>query len=189
MPRSHHALAALALAALVAAPAAGQSRADKNRGISVAYDAVVGIERVKLKSNAGAGAVFGGLVGLVASGGSKKTKRAVTGAAIGGVGTRVLEGSNEALEYTVRLTSGGDVKMITDQTGMRLGDCVSVEQGRRGNIRRVSSAHCEPGGGEPTADHRQEAGACEQAKLELAAARDEAAVELAIRKAHILCED
>ncbi len=178
-----------ALVALVASPALGQKRSDRNQVIAVAYGTVIGVERVKLDSNAGKGAVVGGLVGAIASGGSKRTKRAATGAAVGGVGTRVLEGSNEAFEYTVRLVSGQDVKMITDQTGMRLGDCVSVEQGRSGNIRRVSSVHCEARDAEPTADHRAEAAECAQAKQELANATDEAALDLAVRKARVLCED
>ena len=79
--------------------------------------------------------------------------------------------------------------MITDQTGMRMGDCVSVEQGRSGNIRRVSSVHCESRDAEPTAEHRAEAAECAQAKQELANAADEAAFDLALRKARILCEE
>ena len=181
-------LAVLVLGALTI-PASAQTRRDKNQVIAVAYGTVVGIERVKLESQAAKGAALGGLVGLAASGGSKRTKRAATGAVVGGVGTRVLEGSNEALEYTVRLNSGADVKMITDQTGMRLGDCVSVEQGRSGNIRRVSSVHCEANDTAPTADHQQEANACATAKDEIAAATSEAELDLAVKKARILCED
>jgi outer membrane lipoprotein SlyB len=180
---------AVALVALVTAPALGQRRSDKNQVIAVAYGTVIGIEVVNLESNAKKGAAVGGLVGVLASGGHKRTKRAATGAVVGGVGTRVLEGSNEAFEYTVRLVSGQDVKMITDQTGMRLGDCVSVEQGRSGNIRRVSSVHCEARDAEPTAEHRAEAAECAQAKQELANAIDEAAFDLALRKARILCEE
>jgi outer membrane lipoprotein SlyB len=177
------------VAAAVAAPAAAQKRSDRNQVIAVAYGTVIGIETIKLDSNAGKGAALGGLVGLAASGGSKKGKRALTGAAIGGVGTKVVEGSNEALEYTVRLVSGQDVKMIMDDTGMRLGDCVSVEQGKSGNLRRVSSAHCEAGDTAPSADHQSEANACAEAKGAIAAASTDAALDLAIKKARVLCED
>ena len=182
------ALAGLLIAAL-AAPGFAQGRRDKNQVIAVAYGTVIGIEKVKLKSDAGKGALVGGLIGLAASGGSKKTKRAATGAAVGGVGTAVVQGSNEAFEYSVRLVSGQTVRMITDQTGMRMGDCVSVEQGRSGNIRRVSSAHCEASDATPTADHQQEANACAAAKDAILAASDDAALDLAIKKARIICED
>ncbi|MBW2244062.1 MAG: hypothetical protein JRH01_18935 [Deltaproteobacteria bacterium] len=189
MRRTLSCIAALAIVALAAAPAAAQSRRDKNQVVSVKYGTVIGIEVVKLESDAGKGAILGGLIGLIASRGKKKTKRAATGVAVGGIGTRVLEGSNEAFEYTVRLNAGQDIRMITDQTGMRLDDCVSVEQGRSGNIRRVSRAHCEAGSGAPTADHHQEADACQLAKLELSAATDDEAIDRAIYKARILCED
>ena len=168
------------------------TRANTNRVIAVAYGSVIGIEQIKLESRAGGGAIVGGLIGLASSGGrSSRTKagRAAAGAAIGGLGTRAVEGSNQAYEYTVQLVSGQTVKMITDQTGMRLGDCVSVEQGARGNIRRVSSAHCEYADTEPSADHVQEAGACAQAKEGILSASTEAELDLAVKRTRILCED
>ena len=180
---------ALALAALACAPASGQSRRDTNTVISVAYGTVIGMEEVRLESAAASGAVLGGLVGLAVRGGGRTTRSMARGAAIGGVGTRLLEGSNRAMEYKVRLTSGRHVRMITDEGGIRLGDCVSVEQGRSGNLRRVSSVHCEEGGSsEPTAAHREEASACDQAKEALLQA-DEEAMDLAITRVRILCED
>ena len=168
------------------------TRANQNRVIAVAYGNVIGVEQIKLESNAGRGAALGGLIGLATSSGrSTRTKVARTagGAAIGGAAKRASEGSNQAYEYTVKLTSGQTVKMITDQTGMRLGDCVSVEQGARGNIRRVSSAHCEYKDTKPTADHIQEADACAQAKEGILAASTDEDLDLAIKRTRVLCED
>lgn len=168
------------------------TRANQNRVIAVAYGNVIGIEQIKLESNAKSGAALGGLIGLASSGGrSNRTKAARTavGAAAGGAAKRASEGSNQAYEYTVRLTSGQTVKMITDQTGMRLNDCVSVEQGARGNIRRVSGAHCEYEDSEPTADHIQEANACAQAKEGILAATTNEELDLATKRTRILCED
>ena len=168
------------------------TRANQNRVIAVAYGNVIGIEQINLESNAKSGAALGGLIGLASSGGrSNRTKAARTavGAAAGGAAKRASEGSNQAYEYTVRLTSGQTVKMITDQTGMRLNDCVSVEQGARGNIRRVSGAHCEYEDSEPTADHIQEANACAQAKEGILAATTNEELDLATKRTRILCED
>ena len=168
------------------------TRANQNRVIAVAYGSVIGIEQIKLESNAGAGAAIGGLIGLATSGGrSNRTKAARTavGAAAGGAAKRASEGSNQAYEYTVRLTSGQTVKMITDQRGMELNDCVSVEQGARGNIRRVSSVHCEYKDSKPTADHIQEADACAKSKEGILAASTDEELELAIRRTRVLCED
>ncbi len=177
----------MTLFGVLAGCAPGQrSRADTNRVLSVSYGEVIGVERVQLQSAAAGGAVLGGLAGL-ALGGS--TRSAAAGAAIGGLGTRALEGSNQANEYTIRLTSGRDIRMVTQPTSLRLGDCVSVEQGRRANLRRVSSVHCQGGASEPTQAHRAEASACDQAKQSLVDAPDEEAMELAIRRIRILCED
>ena len=190
MNRAIHLTACLAVALLVAVPALGQSRSDRNTVISVAYGTVIGVERVQLDSNARTGAVVGGLAGLAIRGGGRTTRSMARGAALGGVGTRVMEGSNQATEYTVRLTNGRDVRMITDDSSIRMGDCVSVEQGRSGNIRRVSSVHCQdPQAAEPSPDHVAEATACDQAMQALAEATDEAAIELNLRRVRILCED
>ena len=192
MKRAGTPWALVALAVLLATPAAGQRRSDTNRVISVTYGTVIGTERVQLESAARGGAVVGGLVGAVRGrgrGGSSQARSAALGAAIGGVGTRILEGSNEAMEYKVRLNSGRDIRIITEPTGIRIGDCVSVEQGRQTNIRRVSSVHCEMEDAVPTAAHTAEASACDQAKQGLLDAADEEAMELAIRRIRILCED
>ncbi len=184
--------ACMAVVALVATPAVGQRRGDTNRVISVNYGTVIGTERVQLESSARGGAVLGGLVGAVRGrgrGGSSQARSAALGAAIGGVGTRILEGSNEAMESKVRLNSGRTIRIITEPTGTRIGDCVSVEQGRQANIRRVSNVHCQMQDAVPTAAHTAEASACEQAKQGLLDAADEEAMELAIRRIRILCED
>lgn len=199
----------VALAMLVANPALAQRRGDT---ISVNYGTVTGMETVQLESAARGGAVVGGVVGALRgrgrSGGSQ-VRSAAAGAAIGGVGTRILEGSNEAMEYTVRLNAGRTVRVVTEPTGTRMGDCVSVEQGRQANIRRVSSVHCEtrdavptraaaPAAAPapapapeptPTEAHIAEATACDQAKQQLLDAEEEEALELAIRRIRILCED
>ena len=192
MTRAISLSAFVALAIVVATPAAGQRRSDTNRVITVNYGVVTATQAVQLESAAASGAMLGGLVGAVRGrgrGGSSQARSAAAGAAIGGVGTRILEGSNEAIEYTVRLHSGRDVRIITEPTGTRIGDCVSVEQGRQANIRRVSSVHCEMEDAVPTAAHTAEASACEQAKQGLLDAADEEAMELAIRRIRILCED
>ncbi len=176
--------ACMAVVVLVATPAVGQRRGDTNRVISVNYGTVIGTERVQLQSAAAGGAVRGR-----GRGGSSQARSAALGAAIGGVGTRILEGSNEAMEYKVRLNSGRDIRIITEPTGTRIGDCVSVEQGRQTNIRRVSNVHCQMEDAVPTAAHTTEASACDQAKQGLLDAADEEAMELAIRRIRILCED
>jgi hypothetical protein len=49
-----------------------------------------------------------------------------------------------AYTYTIGLVGGGTTKTITETGDIRVGDCVSLEQGATANVRRVSSAFCEP---------------------------------------------
>ena len=104
---------------------------------------------------------------------------AVQGSATGGV----------LQQYSVNLVSGGQTIVSTEQTDMRIGDCVAVEQGEHANIRRVSSYHCETENTK-VAEHHQSAGDnCQQAKNELNAADTDEAITNAARKVRVLCED
>ena len=62
MKNARIAIALAALVALIAAPALGQKRSDRNQVITVAYGTVIGTEVVKLDSNAAKGAAVGALV-------------------------------------------------------------------------------------------------------------------------------
>lgn len=49
------------------------------------------------------------------------------------------------MEYVVSTNSGSTIKIISDQSEIRVGDCVTVEQsGQTANIRRESSTTCQP---------------------------------------------
>ena len=131
-----------------------------------------------------AGGLIGGLVGPRRHRGLRVVAGAGIGAAIQGSATGgVLQ------QYSVNLVSGGQTIISTEQTEIRVGDCVAIEQGEHANIRRVSSYHCETKSTK-TAEHRQ-AGAdnCQQAKNELNQADTDEAITNAAKKVRVLCED
>jgi len=109
---------------------------------AVAYGTVSAVSQQKKDTSGGktGGAIIGGLLGLASSGGRStgtKVLRSGVGAAAGGaVGGAVASGTDMA--YTVDLVSGGTVRVVMDSGNFRNGDCVSVEQGRTNNMRRVS---------------------------------------------------
>jgi hypothetical protein len=79
-----------------------------------------------------------------------------------------------------------------DSGNYRKGDCVSVERGSTNNMRRVSDEFCVHNKQVPEEykkEHVKEANECAQAKQELLAAKDEAAVNTAHMKMNILCQD
>ena len=89
--------------------------------------------------------------------------------------------------------------MVTDEAGLRVGDCVAVERGSFNNLRLVDDARCAPpraasGAASrpapaPPPEARRVADACVQAKERLLAAETEDAFDLAERRVRLLCSD
>jgi outer membrane lipoprotein SlyB len=110
--------------------------------MKVRYAEVTDIERVRLPSNAPAGAVVGGFTGLVLSrnsSGGKRVASGLGGAVLGGLATSALEGERLGYSYRVRYSDGSVSNFITEKGYLQTGDCVSVERGQYANIRRVAS--------------------------------------------------
>ena len=163
---------------------------------AVAYGTISAVSQQKKDTSGGktGGAIVGGLLGLASSGGRStgtKVLRSGVGAAAGSaVGGAAASGTEMA--YTVDLVKGGTVRVVMDSGNYRKGDCVSVERGRTNNMRRVSDEFCvhnEQVPEEYKAEHKKEANECDQAKQELLAAKDEAAVNTAHMKMNILCQE
>lgn len=142
------------------------------------------------------GTLVGGGIGLATGSGqsgSNRALRTVGGAAAGrGVGT--LAGRSQAYEYTVLVNGTTTVRIVSDQAGKRVGDCVAVEQGQYSNIRLVPDARCTPPAPRTAASAAAEttsdiaaASACEQAKAQVLAAETDEAFSLAERRMRLLC--
>lgn len=179
----------LAVAALAASmPALAQ----RTNMAAVNYGRVTEVSQVEVSDNSGsaAGAVVGGAIGLASGSGKSRSNKALrtlggaaVGSAVGGAG-----GTRKAWSYTVSLEAGGAVSVVTDQGGIRVGDCVAVERGDYNNIRRVSEVACTDDSTEVYEEHQEDADECVMAKRALLAAEDDAAIELAARKVRVLCD-
>ncbi len=156
----------------------------------VKYGVVQEAGTVKKDAMHAGGAAVGGLAGLILTRGRSRHKllkvaaSAAAGAAIQGVAT-----SGTLQQYTVKFLDGTLIKVSTEQGDIRMGDCVAVEQGNYTNIRRVSGVHCEldytP---KPTSHNQAGANDCQAAKDELAKAKTDKDVDLAVKKVRVLCE-
>jgi hypothetical protein len=135
-------LSSICLSGNALAQRAGQS-------MSVQTGVVVAAQAVNLQSAAGRGAAVGGVVGLAATSSNRSTSRRLRNTAIGaGTGALIARGAQgnlDGMQYTVETGPGSRITVITDQTEVRVGDCVNVEQAGSGtaNVRRVSDALCE----------------------------------------------
>jgi outer membrane lipoprotein SlyB len=176
--------------------ALGNSEAQRvGQGSTIQFGTVRNVEQVQLQSNAAAGALVGGTIGLVASpsrGGGRTARNALVGAAAGGAVTAAAQGNRTGFAYTVELIDGSMTRIISDQREIRPGDCVAIERvGQTANIRREPTAFCARGNAQAVQAVQTvtEAAAarCEGAKEELVNATTPEAIDLASRKIDLLC--
>ena len=184
----------MAIAALVLT-ATHASAQKSGQSIVIQHGIVVGSSYVQEQSDAGKAALVGGALGYgLTRNKSRSTKAAasVAGAALAGGAKSAAEGSREARKYEVK-TSSGIVVIISDQTEIKVNDCVVVENpgNTNANIRRVDPTFCDPASAEVVAELQgevmEEAEECAAAKRELAGADTDAAFDRALRKVEILC--
>jgi outer membrane lipoprotein SlyB len=192
------ALLALTLGAQIAQ---AQSRVQYGR----ITNAVVTTETSSTSRNVGT--LVGGGIGLASGSGQSGSNRALRtiggGAAGRGIGN--LAGRSQAFEYTVLIDGRTTIRIISDQAGKRVGDCVAVEQGQFNNIRLVADSRCSPPPPPPRAAapaaapaptpapvaagpaEVEAASACDQAKQQVLDAETDEAFTLAERRMRLLC--
>jgi hypothetical protein len=184
-------LAVLTYMGCATAQRAGQS-------MTVQTGRVVATQAVNLQSRVAGGAVVGGILGYAATSGSssRRARNALLGATAGGLITNQAQGNLNGMEYTVEIAPGSRIRVVTDQTGIAVGDCVTVEQAGSGtaNVRRVSQALCQAAQSNSVdADIRaglnQAADMCLAAKERLLDAETDAQIQAAVRRVQILCDD
>jgi outer membrane lipoprotein SlyB len=193
IPLVQGAMAAAVLAlTLIPAPADAQSRVQYGRITSVVPTTVTNTSAQTV------GTLVGGGVGLASGSGQSGSNRALRtlGGAAAGRGVTNLATRSQAFEYTVLVDGTTTTRIVSDQAGKRIGDCVAVEQGQFNNIRLVPDARCNPAprpaapAPAPTpapAAEVEAANACEQAKLQVLGADTDEAFALAERRMRLLC--
>ncbi len=104
---------------------------------------VENVREVQLtQSNTGRGAAVGTAVGAVRSS-NNRTRSVVTGAVVGGVLGKATSRRAPGREYVVRTGPNTVITVVSPQTEIHKGDCVTVQQsGREANIRRVEQNQC-----------------------------------------------
>jgi len=188
-------VAVLSLSLLGACQSAQSQRAGQSARISVGI--VEGAQRVQVDSNAGRGALVGGLLGMGLSRNSSSSSRFAStlgGAALGGAAANRSQGDRSAMRYTIRTSAGSVIQVVTDQTEIRLGDCVLVEEtGSRANVRRKDPSMCDSTPVEVMAiveeELQHDATRCDEAKGRLLEASTPEEVQIAMQVMDILCND
>ena len=159
---------------------------------SIGYGKITAVKPVTVENNQAqtGGALVGGALGLVLGRGQSSSNRVLrtVGGAVAGQQVAKLASSKQAFEYTILMDGTATITVVTDEAGMRVGDCVAVERGPYANLRLAADAQCAPGA-KPQANASRDAEACTKAKDELLAAKDDASFDRAERKVRLLCVD
>ena len=189
-------IACLAVAALALWSSASFAQSNVTFGRITAVNTVT---EASARAQTG-GAIVGGTLGAAVGSGRSGSNRALGG--IGGAfaGQQIgrLASQSPAFEYTVLVGGTSTIRMVSDQAGLRVGDCVAVERGGFNNIRLVAESKCgtPPRQGQPAprpakpapADVRK-SDACMQAKEQLLNTEDQDAFDRAERRVRLLCSD
>jgi outer membrane lipoprotein SlyB len=140
--KQHTAFACTAIVALalLSFDAAAQMR--------VQYGRITNVQSVTVTdtTSRAVGTLVGGGIGLATGSGQSGSNRALRGlgGAAAGRAVGTAAGNSQAFEYTVLIDGTQTVRLVSDQAGKRIGDCVAVEQGQFSNIRLVPDARCAP---------------------------------------------
>lgn len=146
--------------------------------------------------NALGGALVGGAFGAALTRSSKGSSRRDRNAAIGAVlgGAAAASKTRPGRIYTVTTNEGTMIQIATEQTEIRVDDCVFVEEaGGTANIRRAPATACDPASQQVMKDAaiveemQEEANECAAAKQELVDADSDDAIDRAVRKVKLLC--
>lgn len=163
---------------------------------SVSYGRITAVNSVTVDSSGAqlGGALVGGTIGAVSGRNQSGSNQALRGVVGGATGRRVggAMGRTNAFEYTILMGGTNTITMITDQTGVRVGDCVAVERGAFNNLRLVDDARCaaRPAAApapKPPASAVRDADACSQAKATLLKAETDDEFDRAERRVRLLC--
>jgi outer membrane lipoprotein SlyB len=169
--------------------------------VRVQYGRITNVQAATVTdtSSRAVGTLVGGGIGLATGSGQSSSNRALRtlGGAAAGRGVGTLAGRSQAFEYTVLVDGTTTIRIVSDQAGKRIGDCVAVEQGQFANIRLVADSRCAPRAQPtaakaapppaPVAADAQQAGACEQAKQQVLAATTDEEFDIAERRMRLLC--
>lgn len=160
---------------------------------TISYGRITAVRQVELRNQdaQATGALVGGIAGLASGSGQSGSNRALRTVGGAAIGSRMAGAASAStgFEYTILINNGTQtITMITEQGGLRVRDCVSVERGALNNIRLAPDERCEPGYNRVPRQATSAANACVQAKERLLDAETDEEFERAERRVRLLCD-
>ena len=148
------------------------------------------------------GAILGGALGASSASNRSSSTRVARGLVGGLAGQQIgrVATQRQTFEYTILLDGTSTITMVTDEAGLRVGDCVAVERGQFNNLRLVDDSRCAPARAAAPAKKaapppaatpadRRQADACITAKNQMLDAKTDEEFDRAERRVRVLCWD
>ena len=166
--------------------------ADVTARSTVSYGRITAVRQVDIENQGAqaAGTLVGGALGIASGSGQSRSNRALRGIGGAAVGSRVAGAASGTVgfEYTV-LIGNQTTRLVTEQAGLRVGDCVSVERGQFNNLRLAPDERCDAAMTRSAPEDTAAADACEAAKQQVLEASTDADFDRAERRMRLLCGD
>lgn len=191
LPQSRLVLAIAGVVLLGWTLASGEAFAQGNaQGSTVTYGRITAVRQVDLanQSARNTGAALGGLAGVASGSGQSGSNRALRGLGGAAVGRRVAAANSDTrgFEYTV-MVGNQSMRIVTENSGLRVGDCASVERGSFTNIRLAPDDRCDAAARAAPGDAAA-ADACNAAKEQVLTASTDAEFARAERRMRLVCD-
>lgn len=158
---------------------------------TVNYGRITEVRQVDLQNQGAqaAGALIGGLAGVASGSGQSRSNRALRGVGGAALGRAVggAAGSSTGFEYTVLIDGTRTVRIVTEQAGFRVRDCVSIERGAFNNIRLAPEERCDVPQARVPRRETSAAEACDAAKQQVLDAETDEEFDRAERRMRLVC--
>jgi len=158
---------------------------------TVNYGRITAVRQVDLQNQGAqtAGTLIGGLAGVASGSGQSRSNRALRGVGGAAVGRAVggAMSSSTGFEYTVLIDGTNTIRIVTEQAGFRVRDCVSVERGAFNNIRLAAEERCDVAPARVPRREASAADACVTAKEQVLNAETDEDFDRAERRMRLVC--
>lgn len=131
---------------LVGCATPGVDRVEENQLVQEFYATITAVKPVTLSSEVGTGTLVGATVGALeeADGNTEDIiAGGIAGALVGGLFTAMVEGSDEAIQYSLYNNKRGDFTLVQKESVAKDGNCVRVRVADKATITPVNSKFCQ----------------------------------------------
>jgi len=123
----------------------GHNRDLKDQISEIFYAQITNVEKIKFESDVGKAAIAGSLIGVIEeSDGNSEDMIAggIAGALVWGLFSVIAEGSNTGYSYSLKVNDNRNIKIITSDNYLAVGDCVEITSAKKAHMKKSQFENC-----------------------------------------------